>query len=84
MSYGITVDSFITSTRNSSTTVPWDGQCAFIPKGVESIECRASAGGARRDGENGAGERTRTVNIHLGKVVLYQLSYTRIRVRTGI
>ena len=25
----------------------------------------------------GAGERTRTVDSHLGKVVLYQLSYTR-------
>lgn len=25
----------------------------------------------------GAGERVRTVNIHLGKVVLYQLSYAR-------
>ncbi len=28
--------------------------------------------------ENGAGERIRTVDSHLGKVVLYQLSYARI------
>ena len=27
--------------------------------------------------ENGAGEETRTLDVHLGKVVLYQLSYTR-------
>ena len=27
---------------------------------------------------NGAGERTRTVDSHLGKVALYQLSYARI------
>ena len=26
---------------------------------------------------NGAGEQTRTVDVHLGKVVLYQLSYAR-------
>ncbi len=26
---------------------------------------------------NGAGEETRTLDVHLGKVVLYQLSYTR-------
>ena len=29
------------------------------------------------DDKSGAGERIRTVNIHLGKVVLYQLSYAR-------
>ena len=28
-------------------------------------------------GENGAGEETRTLDVHLGKVVLYQLSYAR-------
>ncbi len=28
--------------------------------------------------ENGAGKRTRTVDSHLGKVALYQLSYARI------
>ena len=28
-------------------------------------------------GEDGAGERTRTVDSHLGKVALYQLSYAR-------
>jgi hypothetical protein len=27
---------------------------------------------------NGAGEETRTLDVHLGKVVLYQLSYARI------
>ena len=27
---------------------------------------------------NGAGERTRTVDSHLGKVALYQLSYARV------
>ena len=27
--------------------------------------------------ENGAGEETRTLDVHLGKVVLYQLSYAR-------
>ncbi len=27
--------------------------------------------------ESGAGEGVRTLNIHLGKVVLYQLSYAR-------
>ena len=26
----------------------------------------------------GAGEETRTLDVYLGKVVLYQLSYTRI------
>ena len=29
-------------------------------------------------GGDGAGERTRTVDSHLGKVALYQLSYARI------
>ena len=29
--------------------------------------------------ENGAGEETRTLDVHLGKVVLYQLSYARLR-----
>jgi hypothetical protein len=29
--------------------------------------------------QNGAGEETRTLDVHLGKVVLYQLSYTRER-----
>lgn len=28
-------------------------------------------------GGNGAGEETRTLDVHLGKVVLYQLSYAR-------
>ena len=32
----------------------------------------------RRFGGDGAGERTRTVDSHLGKVALYQLSYARI------
>ena len=32
-------------------------------------------------GENGASEETRTLDIHLGKVTLYQLSYTRIQTR---
>ena len=27
--------------------------------------------------KNGAGEETRTLDSHLGKVMLYQLSYTR-------
>jgi hypothetical protein len=27
--------------------------------------------------KNGAGEETRTLDSHLGKVALYQLSYTR-------
>ena len=29
--------------------------------------------------KNGAGEETRTLDSHLGKVALYQLSYTRSR-----
>ena len=32
----------------------------------------------RRIEVDGAGERTRTVDSHLGKVALYQLSYARI------
>jgi len=28
---------------------------------------------------NGAGEETRTLDVHLGKVVLYQLSYACVR-----
>ena len=28
---------------------------------------------------NGAGEETRTLDVHLGKVVLYQLSYARVK-----
>jgi hypothetical protein len=31
----------------------------------------------RRLSENGAGEAVRTPDVHLGKVVLYQLSYAR-------
>ena len=27
---------------------------------------------------NGAGEETRTLDVHLGKVVLYPLSYARV------
>ena len=30
-----------------------------------------------KEEENGAGEETRTLDSHLGKVALYQLSYTR-------
>jgi hypothetical protein len=33
--------------------------------------------GSRRSLKNGAGEETRTLDVHLGKVVLYQLSYAR-------
>ena len=29
--------------------------------------------------ENGAGEGARTLDIQLGKLMLYQLSYTRVR-----
>jgi hypothetical protein len=32
---------------------------------------------ALRQAKNGAGEETRTLDVHLGKVVLYQLSYAR-------
>ena len=31
--------------------------------------------------KNGASEEIRTLDIHLGKVTLYQLSYTRIQMR---
>ena len=31
------------------------------------------------DGKNGASEGIRTLDVHLGKVMLYQLSYARIR-----
>ena len=31
-------------------------------------------------GENGASEGIRTLDIHLGKVMLYQLSYARMRI----
>jgi hypothetical protein len=37
-----------------------------------------SARSGERFGLNGAGEGIRTLDIHLGKVVLYQLSYARI------
>ena len=30
--------------------------------------------------KNGASEEVRTLDIHLGKLVLYQLSYARVRV----
>jgi hypothetical protein len=30
-----------------------------------------------KEEKNGAGEETRTLDSHLGKVALYQLSYTR-------
>ena len=33
------------------------------------------------EAKNGASEETRTLDIHLGKVTLYQLSYTRIQSR---
>ena len=37
-------------------------------------------GRPRKDGRiDGAGDEIRTRDIHLGKVVLYQLSYSRIR-----
>ena len=32
---------------------------------------------ARLAAKNGAGEEVRTLDVHLGKVVLYQLSYAR-------
>lgn len=52
---------------------------------MPTLDLELGRGGERsRRQKNGAGERTRTVNIHLGKVVLYQLSYTRIRVRTAL
>ena len=34
--------------------------------------------------ENGAGEETRTLDVHLGKVVLYQLSYAREKGNVGL
>ena len=41
--------------------------------------CKIKNGGSLEppSGEDGAGERTRTVDSHLGKVALYQLSYAR-------
>jgi hypothetical protein len=36
----------------------------------------------REGGEIGAGERVRTVDLYLGKVSLYQLSYTRLPIST--
>jgi hypothetical protein len=32
-------------------------------------------------GKNGAGEEIRTLDIHLGRVALYQLSYARIKTK---
>jgi hypothetical protein len=41
---------------------------------------RQEAGGInQKEKKNGAGEETRTLDIHLGKVTLYQLSYARSR-----
>jgi hypothetical protein len=34
--------------------------------------------------KNGAGEETRTLDVHLGKVVLYQLSYARVAGCKGV
>ncbi len=34
--------------------------------------------------KNGASEEIRTLDINLGKVALYQLSYTRSRKRVGV
>ena len=38
---------------------------------------RRTRAGFSREEKNGAGEETRTLDVHLGKVVLYQLSYAR-------
>jgi hypothetical protein len=53
--------------------------------GIDAMDGMDSARQKRkRDGhepdrvfQNGAGEETRTLDVHLGKVVLYQLSYAR-------
>jgi hypothetical protein len=34
------------------------------------------------EAKNGASEEVRTLDIHLGKVVLYQLSYARLKLTT--
>ena len=41
------------------------------------IICSIGATARRERGENGAGDRSRTDDFDLGKVALYQLSYTR-------
>ena len=54
-----------------TTTGPARGPAGFFAKRGKKIpnliEIR----------ENGAGEETRTLDVYLGKVVLYQLSYAR-------
>jgi hypothetical protein len=47
------------------------------PQRIPNPNFRAQKNLRMRKVKNGAGERARTVNIHLGKVVLYQLSYAR-------
>jgi hypothetical protein len=39
--------------------------------------------GALRTGKNGAGNEVRTRDLNLGKVALYQLSYSRVIVTDG-
>jgi hypothetical protein len=40
--------------------------------------------GNKENGENGAGDESRTRDLNLGKVALYQLSYSRIRLEARI
>ena len=56
---------------------------AFVPSSysgleqAEQIKAPATFSATGALSENGAGEETRTLDVHLGKVVLYQLSYAR-------
>ena len=48
--------------------------------GIEAVVVGPEKNARSRDrafGGNGAGEEVRTLDVHLGKVVLYQLSYAR-------
>jgi hypothetical protein len=50
-----------------------------------SLEKQMTPGAARgQTGESGAGNETRTRDPDLGKVVLYQLSYSRPGVRQAV
>jgi hypothetical protein len=59
------------------TIASWPSACAWRRFSCALIQCGSADLRHRYTGKIGAGDEARTRDVHLGKVVLYQLSYTR-------
>jgi hypothetical protein len=75
-------DEIPTSTGKRKTSQDWPARRSFaFLGGPPSLKLRLTRSrlrfGTTLQAKAGAGDEARTRDVHLGKVVLYQLSYTR-------